>query len=92
MNPLKLLVLAVFFYIGWRLVRKSLFPNINNHAEPTVRSDNMDKVKDILVEDPVCHTFVPKKDAIRLRYEGRTYYFCSEACCDSFSVTVEENK
>ena len=89
MNPLRLVVLAILFYIGWQLLRRSLFPDQGNSDESTVDADNRDKVKDILVEDPVCHTFVPKKHAIRLRHKGRTYYFCSEACCDSFSLTTE---
>jgi len=37
------------------------------------------------MEDPVCHTLVPKGQAIRLRHKGKTYYFCSEKCCDTFA-------
>lgn len=42
-------------------------------------------MKDVLVEDPVCHTLIPKGQAIRLRQKGKTYYFCSEECCDTFT-------
>ena len=42
-------------------------------------------VQDVLVEDPVCHTLIPKHQAIRLRQNGQTHYFCSDACCDKFT-------
>jgi YHS domain-containing protein len=28
---------------------------------------------------------VPKRQAVRLRKDGVTYYFCSEKCCDQFT-------
>ena len=51
---------------------------------PDATSDNAPQ--DILVEDPVCHLLVPKHQALRLRVDGATYYFCSEQCCDHFAA------
>ena len=34
--------------------------------------------------DPVCHMTVDRAKALTLTYEGRTYYFCSEGCRESF--------
>jgi YHS domain-containing protein len=82
MSPVRLFILAVLFYIAWRLIRGSL----GNHR-PTSRKQktNASEVKDVLVEDPVCHTLIPKSQAIRCRKNGKTYYFCSEKCCDTFT-------
>lgn len=79
MTPLRLFILAVLFYIGWRMLR-SFF--VKKHP-PVVDSDCIPQ--DELVEDPVCHVLVPKKQALRLRRDGETYYFCSEKCCDQFA-------
>jgi YHS domain-containing protein len=64
-----------------------------NKAAPGQESSKETPVKDVLVEDPVCKTLVPKHQAIRLRLEGeegKTYYFCSEKCCDAFTRSRKE--
>ena len=82
MSPFRLAILAVLVYIGYRLLRgnRSQTDNSGHQAEK-----EKPPVEDLLVEDPVCHTLVPKQQAIRLRRDGTTYYFCSEKCCDQFS-------
>ncbi len=38
-----------------------------------------------LVTDPVCGMQIDSEDAVgAAEYEGKTYYFCSEACRDGF--------
>jgi uncharacterized protein len=36
--------------------------------------------------DPVCHMTVDRTKALTLDYAGRTYYFCSEGCRESFQA------
>jgi YHS domain-containing protein len=81
MTPIRLLILAVLFYIGWRLLKRS-FIQKRDEAD---RQGNDSGVQGVLVEDPVCHVLVPKHQALRLRKDGITYYFCSEQCCDQFA-------
>lgn len=81
MTPLRLFILAVLLYIGWRLLRRRSRRKIDD----VVRPEQDNESQDILVEDPVCHTLIPKKQAVRLRTDGKTYYFCSENCCDLFT-------
>jgi len=88
MTPLRLLILAVLFYIGWRLLRKSFAQK----PAGTTRQDNDSQVQGVLVEDPVCHVLVPKHQALRLRRDGITYYFCSERCCDQFAGEPEQGE
>ncbi len=35
-----------------------------------------------LVRDDVCHTFVPRPQALQATIGGRTHHFCSPACRD----------
>lgn len=44
-------------------------------------------IHDELVKDPVCGVFVPKRQAIALMMDGKTYYFCSERCRKEFFKT-----
>lgn len=86
MSPQRILILAVLLYIAWRLIRNLIREKIEDEAEKKQKNKVAGtKVKDVLVEDPVCHTLIPKHQAIRLRQEGKTYYFCSDTCCDKFT-------
>ncbi|MCJ7818372.1 MAG: YHS domain-containing protein [Syntrophales bacterium] len=39
---------------------------------------------DVLVQDPMCKTFVPRREALRTERDGTTYFFCSEGCLKRF--------
>jgi len=40
---------------------------------------------DTLMQDPVCGTFVPRKEALKMVGEdGKEYFFCSEGCLKRF--------
>ena len=79
MSPLRIIILAVLCYILYRL----LFAG-KKKEKPRPVSDNTTAIQDVLVEDPVCHTYVPQKQAIRAAKDGKIYYFCSEKCCQTF--------
>ncbi len=40
--------------------------------------------QDQMVEDPVCHTFVPRRIAVVEKVGGQTYCFCSKECAVTF--------
>jgi YHS domain-containing protein len=87
MTPLRLLILAVLFYVGWRMLR-GLFVK----KKPGANAGNDSNPQDVLVEDPVCHILIPMHQALRLRRDGVTYYFCSEQCCDQFAGKPEKGE
>lgn len=43
-----------------------------------------DREPDVLVQDPVCKTFIPRRDALKAEKGGQTYFFCSEGCLKRF--------
>jgi len=91
MIVVRLVVLGILFYVAMLLLR-SIF---NFRAKKSVTGQEQgagSKVEDVLVEDPVCHTLVPKHQAIRMRMDGETFYFCSDACCDKFSDRVRNKE
>jgi len=38
-----------------------------------------------LVEDPVCHTYVPLSQAFKKEISGNDYYFCSKQCSEKYA-------
>ena len=70
------LVLLIILYF---LIRSAL-------REFRVRqvSDGLPESKDQMVQDPVCHVFVPRGSAVREVIGGQTYCFCSKDCAATF--------
>ncbi|WP_417912331.1 YHS domain-containing protein [Candidatus Electronema sp. TJ] len=87
MNPLRLLVLGGLLYIFWRMLRRQLRDKIQTELlrQQQDEQKKQESAEDVLVEDPVCGVLIPKQQAVRLRQDGRIYYFCSESCCDAFN-------
>ena len=43
-----------------------------------------------LVEDPVCHTYVPVSHTRQVEICGKTVYFCSEKCLEQYKKQKKE--
>ena len=48
------------------------------------RQDDLAPVDDIMVKDPFCQTYIPKRDGIQEVINGQTYFFCSAQCRDKY--------
>jgi YHS domain-containing protein len=83
MPPLKLIILAGLFYILYRLIFKGKKRSINSQGNVPGPSSGA-TIHDILVEDPVCHVYIPAKKAIVKEIQGKKYFFCSQECIDKF--------
>ena len=82
MTPLRIFIIAFLLYILYRLLtgprRKK------GHGGKQGAGASGGAVQDILVEDPVCHTYIPKRQAVQLHHDKQLYYFCSNKCCEKF--------
>ncbi len=78
MGPFRLAIIAGLIYLIYRLLT---CPEKGHNHVAGRQEQNMD---DLLVEDPVCHTYVPQKDSEFLKLHGKTYYFCSQECRQKF--------
>lgn len=84
MGPVRILILAVLLYIGYRLIMKNFSKTDNDKKSDKGTATKGGKITDVLVEDPICHKLVPKQQALELELEGQTHYFCSQECCDTY--------
>jgi len=44
-----------------------------------------------MVEDPNCHVFIPKAEAIRKEMQGKEYFFCGEKCAEEYQNFIRNN-
>ena len=82
MSPVRLLILGILLYILYRL----LFGGKKKRAATSGREGRSGQLptNDVLVEDPVCHTYIPKGQAIKAKRGDTSYFFCSEKCREIF--------
>ena len=80
MTPLRLLIICGLIYILYRLLTGKRKKRVKKQGA----SVSGGAVQDVLVEDPVCHIFIPKRQAVQLHHDKKMYYFCSNKCCEMF--------
>lgn len=91
MSPLRILIIAALLYIGYRLLTGGRTKKNNRDNNRKSVSQPEGPVEDVLMEDPICHSLVPKKQAIHLQHRGSMVYFCSEKCCNTFIAQQGEH-
>jgi YHS domain-containing protein len=75
-------LLAILYYLLRQMFRSFKTPLQNAQTKPSAQRP--DDEQDQMIEDPVCHTFVPRRIALVELIEGREYCFCSKECAGQF--------
>lgn len=75
----KLMIGIVLLYLFYRLTRLWKRVGAPTKAKPLAAGED-------LVEDPLCHTYVPVTHARRVEIDGKTVYFCSEKCLKQYKL------
>ncbi len=79
---IKLLLLALVFFLGYSLL-SSIFRSLGA-PRPRGQTPGAPDEGESMVKDPVCGTFVPRRDALKLGSGAQTRYFCSTECRERF--------
>ena len=87
---MRLLIFLGLLYLLYRVV-KSWMASLN--APKTGPYDQRTpEIDDVMVKDPFCEVYFPKRDGIRITYEGQELYFCSTECRDKFIEAHSEKQ
>ncbi len=78
----RLLLIVLLLTVLYFLLRQ-MFRGFNAPIRDS-RDKSKNEEPDHMVEDPVCHTFVPKQIAVIETIGGREYCFCSQECAVRF--------
>jgi len=62
---------------------KSWMASQNTSKTATYRQATPE-IDDVMVKDPFCEVYFPKRDGIRISHQGQDLYFCSTRCRDKF--------
>ena len=82
---LRLLIIAALIYLLYRAFNSWLMKHLPTSKEsPTNR--NAREIDDVMVKDPQCQAYFPKRKAVRLTTDDQELYFCSEECRDTYML------
>jgi YHS domain-containing protein len=81
---MRFLFLCLLFYLGYRVIRGFFAPTPGPSATRSEKPNDMVPVDDVMVKDPFCQTYIPKRDGIRQTIDGKTVFFCSTQCRDKY--------
>lgn len=87
---MRLIIIAALIYLLYRTVKSWLGVRMRPPAEMSSRSNSA--IDDVMVQDPFCGVYFPRRDAVPLKHEGNELLFCSNACRDSFLDQQREIK
>jgi YHS domain-containing protein len=79
---IRFLIFAVLFYLFYKIIktlRRKKSPIENNYKFKPVAKNDED-----LVEDPLCHTYIPVSQAYKKEIAGQNHYFCSKECSEEY--------
>ncbi len=77
---MRTLIYIILIFLLYRVVRAFLFPqktHVPQKNKPVPQGDEM-------ALDPVCQSYYPKAEALRVKNGNETTYFCSEECREKF--------
>jgi YHS domain-containing protein len=87
---MRLLVLSLLIYLAYRLFKNWVLPRQSSIGTPEQAGSTM--VDDVMVKDPFCETYFPKRNGIKKVLGGQTHYFCSTECRDKYLEAKKDPK
>jgi len=79
---IKILILAGLGYIAYRLLKSWMFQGYSSTNR--VARQTAGQIDDIMIKDPFCEIYFPKRDGVHLKFGGKDLYFCSSDCRDKY--------
>ena len=79
---IKFLILLAVGYLLYRSMKNWMFPDARQKKNVSSRADG--QIDDVMIKDPFCEAYFPRRNAVSLKFKGDVYYFCSEACRDNY--------
>jgi YHS domain-containing protein len=79
---MRYLIIFALLYLCYYVAKKAILPVIRTYK--TLKKQRESFADKEMVQDPLCHTYVPKETALRTTIGGKVYYFCSQDCLDEY--------
>jgi hypothetical protein len=82
---MRFLILLAICYIGYRYLKSWIASNMTNRK--SVAGNVVRNIDDVMIKDPLCGVYFPRKDGVTLKLDGSDLIFCSKQCRDKYLAT-----
>ena len=79
---IRFIILAVVGYVFYRALKSWMFPAPD--ASNTVADKSIGKIDDVMIKDPYCEAYFPKRNGVHLNIDGKDLFFCSDRCKEKY--------
>jgi YHS domain-containing protein len=79
---MRLLILFAIIYLLIRSV-KSWWPK-RTPSQQSVSNRTAGEIDDVMIKDPFCDAYFPKRTGVLLKMRGKELFFCSTTCRDEY--------
>jgi YHS domain-containing protein len=84
---IRLLIIILLIYLLYKVVNGVKLLKLGK--KENLKYESTAAGGEDLIEDPVCHTYIPISQAYKKEISGKDYYFCSKKCSEKY--TLEKN-
>jgi uncharacterized protein len=78
---MRLLIFLGLVYLGYRALKSWMLQSPNSKSTFDKAGDDLEN---LMIKDPFCQVYFPKKNGVHLEANGEDLYFCSKECRDGF--------
>ncbi len=87
---IKFLILFGVGYLLYRAMKSWMMPQ--GRPSKNVSGNAGAQIDDVMIKDPYCEAYFPRRDAVHLNLSGNDLYFCSKECRDRYlALQTSEN-
>ncbi|MDY7034581.1 MAG: YHS domain-containing protein [Thermodesulfobacteriota bacterium] len=81
---MRLLIFIILAYLLYSVLKKFL------GSSKEINRGRGGGVIDEMVQDPVCKTYIPHREAVKRVIEGQEFFFCSNECASKFESEMKK--
>jgi uncharacterized protein len=85
-------IILLFFvgYVLYRALKSWIFPTAPTSKPVTGKT--VGEIDDVMIKDPFCEAYFPKRNAVHVNVSGKDLSFCSVECKDKYIAALSEKK
>lgn len=85
---MRLLIFLAIVYLGYRYFKSWMAKTIDSRSSEFGKS--VQQVDDVMIKDPFCGAYFPKRDGVHGKFDGIDLYFCCKECYEKYRLTQEK--
>lgn len=82
---IKNLILLILIYFAYKTIKKWMLTTMEDKGGDLSQPGEQGGADDLMIKDPQCGVYFPKRDSVRLKSGNETLHFCSEKCRDEYN-------